>query len=89
MPIIQIRRQDHLQERQWRLLEELAQMDVDSALPPTNRLLQDRPAVLEELRQIEAELTMLGVDAEYGFAAWMIEQFWRAADDASEDGSRL
>lgn len=42
MSLISIRRQDILQENKARLLEELASLDVELALPPTDRIPQDR-----------------------------------------------
>jgi hypothetical protein len=76
--------QDDLRERKFRRLEELAELDVASALPPTDRLSQDRNTVLEDIRRIDTELTAMGFDADYGFAVWIAEGYWEAAR-ASED----
>ena len=55
MPLISIQRQDILIPQKLRLLEELASQEVESALPPTDRIPQDRNALMEEIRRTDAE----------------------------------
>ena len=68
MAVIKHVPQDDLRDRKQRRLEELAEMEVDSTLPPTDRLQQDRAIVLEDIRRIDAELTAMGFDADYGLS---------------------
>jgi hypothetical protein len=84
MPIIKHLHQDYLRDRKVLRLEELAELDVDSALPPTDGILQDRAAVLEDIRRLDAELATLGIDTDYGFAVWTAEGYWEA-ERARED----
>lgn len=62
MPVLSIRRQDILLQNKRRILEELADWDVASALPPTDRCPQDRTPLLAELQSIDTELRAIGLD---------------------------
>ena len=68
--------QDDLRDRKQRRLEELAQMAVDSALPPTDRLPQDRtvpPSTGGKIRDSRAKKDSIGTDQEP--AEWLNAQF--------------
>jgi hypothetical protein len=81
MPVIRRTVGDNLFEDKWRCLEELAALEVDLCLPPTDRLVQDRKmAVLSRLREIDAECEAVGIDADYGVITWMAEGHFEVAD---------
>jgi hypothetical protein len=86
MPVIQHRRQDYLLDRKIRLLEDIAHADIESGLPPTDRMPRNVAAALEEIPQIDAELTAMGFNADYGFAVCMADGLWEA-DRADEEAS--
>ena len=67
MAVIKHLPQHDLLEKKLRRLEELAELDVASALPPTDRLPQDRNTVLEDIRRVDTELAAMGLGADYGF----------------------
>lgn len=79
MGVIRHLPQDDLLERKLRQLDELAELDVASALPPTDRLPQDRDRVLEDIRRIDTELAAMGFGTDYGFAVWAAEGYWEVA----------
>ena len=85
MAVIKHLPQHDLLEKKLRRLEELAELDVASALPPTDRLPQDRNTVLEDIRRVDTELAAMGLSADYGFAVWTAEGYWEAAARAHED----
>lgn len=76
MPLISIQRQDILIPKKLRLLEELASQDVESALPPTDRVPQDRTTLLEEIRKTDAELDSIGITFSYEDAVLATEAVW-------------
>lgn len=76
MPLISIQPQDILIPRKLRLLEELASLDVESSLPPTDRVPYDRNAILEEIRRTDAELDSIGITFSYEDAVLATEATW-------------
>jgi|HubBroStandDraft_1064217.scaffolds.fasta_scaffold807459_1 hypothetical protein len=84
MPVIKHWPQDYLLERKSRRLEELAERDVASALPPTGRLPQDRKTMLEDIGRVDAELAAMDFALTNVMRCGLRGGRWEDAD-ASED----
>lgn len=76
VPILSILRQDILISQKTQLLQDLAALDVDSALPPTDTIPQDRRPILDQLRQIDVELSSIGITFSHQDAVLESEARW-------------
>lgn len=81
MPKLFIPKDYILRDRKLDLLLRLAALDVDSAIAPTDRVPQDREALLHELRQVDAEFDAIGSTADERDVISPTEAQWRFDDE--------
>ena len=76
MPLLCIPKDYILRGNRQHFLERLADLDIDSALPPTDRVPRDRDELLNELGRIEVEFDRLGAHEWERDVVLMAEARW-------------
>jgi hypothetical protein len=84
MPLIQMTPKELLRQNKLACLEELADLDVASVLPPTDKNPEAREPLLLQLQSVEAKFDALGATDEDRDVSWEAEGLWRA-DDGDEE----